>query len=345
VITRASYKHRALAWPVLPVAILASLGAGSAVAQEAPGHSPPPGPATAAVPGALRAWPVQGRVYVIAGAGQNVVVQVGDAGIELVNAGAAGTTPAVLAAIRQLSDKPIQFIIATSADLDAVGGAFELAKAGHMNTGQPGEPAGAGMVSQLNVLTRLTNENNPGVKLPTDAYEDGWSFFNDEAVVLTHAPAAHSDGDTWVFFRRSDVIVTAPFFEPGRYPVIDSAHGGSMTGTLNVLNDLIALMVPRENEEGGTYVVPARGRICDHTDIVNYRDALTIIRDRVAYYAGKGMSLEQVLAAKPSADYDGIYGAEEGPWTTRMFLEAVYKDVKAAAGRKQAPRASTGEAK
>jgi glyoxylase-like metal-dependent hydrolase (beta-lactamase superfamily II) len=300
------------------------------MAQEAPGRAPL---AAAPAPGALQVWPVQGRVYVIAGAGQNVVVQVGESAIEVVNAGAEGATPGVLAAIRQLSRKPIQFVIETSADSDAVGGSMELAKAGHMNTGQPGEPAGAAVLAQLNVLSRLTGQNLPGVKLPTDSFADEWSFFNDEAVLLKHAPAAHSDGDSWVFFRRSDVIVTGPFFEPERYPVIDTAKGGSIGGTLDALNDIIATMVPRENEEGGTYVVPARGRVCDHTDIVNYRDALTIIRDRVAYYAGKGMSLEQVLAQKPSADYDGIYGSEEGPWTTRMFLEAVYKGVKATAAR------------
>jgi glyoxylase-like metal-dependent hydrolase (beta-lactamase superfamily II) len=314
----------------LAAALAAALTCATAIAQEAPGHAPL---ALAAAPGALQAWPVQGRVYVIPGAGQNVVVQVGESAIEVVNAGAQGTSPGLLAAIRQLSRKPIQFIIETSADIDAVGGSMELAKAGHMNTGQPGEPAGAAVLAHLNVLNRLTEQNLPGVKLPTDSFEDDWSFFNEEAVLLKHAPAAHSDADSWVFFRRSDVIVTGPFFEPGRYPVIDTAKGGSIGGTLDVLNDIIATMVPRENEEGGTYVVPARGRICDHTDIVNYRDALTIIRDRVAYYAGKGMSFEQVLAQKPSADYDGIYGSEEGPWTTRMFLEAVYKGVKATAAR------------
>jgi cyclase len=285
---------------------------------------------------ALQAWHVQGRVYLIAGAGANIAVQVGDAAVEVVNAGSAGSTPQVLAAIRELSDKPLQFIMLTSADADVVSGSLELAQAGHFNSGQPGEPAGAAVVAQLGTLTRLAAENRPGVRLPTDAFETDWAFFNDEPVVLKQVRAAHSDGDSYVFFRRSDVIATGALFEPGRYPVIDGAHGGTVSGVIDALNELIGIMVPRENEEGGTYLIPGRGRICDRTDIVNYRDALTIIRARVAHYASRGMSLEKILAARPTADYDGIYGAEQGDWTTTMFIRAVYDDVRAAGSRKRA---------
>jgi len=299
--------------------------------------------ATAQAPAPLQAWHVQGRVYLIAGAGQNIAVQIGDDAVEVVNAGSAGTTPQVLAAIRELSDKPLQFIMLTNADPDVVSGSLALAQAGHFNSGQPGEPVGAGVVAQLNTLTRLAGESRPDVRLPTDAFGSDWSFFNDEPVVLRHAPAAHSDGDAYVFFRRSDVIVTGALFETARYPVIDSAHGGSVSGVIDALNEIIDTMVPRENEEGGTYLIPGRGRVCDRTDIVNYRDALTIIRARVANYVAKGMSLEKILAAHPTADYDGIYGAEQGDWTTRSFIAAVYQDVKAGGSRKRSRPAASAD--
>ena len=130
-----------------------------------------------------------------------------------------------------------------------------------------------------------------------------------------------------MFFRSSDVISTGELFNPSAYPVIEQDRGGSLEGILGALTDIIGVMVPRQNEEGGTYVVPAHGPICDHTAVVNYRDALAIIRARIRFYVAKGMTLEQVLSQRPSFDYDGLYGSDTGPWTTRMFIEAVYREV------------------
>jgi len=276
---------------------------------------------------AVQSWHVQGRVYMLVGAGSNITVQVGDEAVVLVNAGRADMSPQVIAAVRRLSDKPIEYIIDTSADEDDVGGSSAVAKLGFANTGQPGEPAGAGVIGQLMTLDRLSSQPPEGAEAPTDAFDDQWSFFNNEAIILQHAPAAHTGGDTYVFFRRSDVISTGDVFDTDLYPVIDAAHGGSIDGIINALNDIIAITVPEQNEEGGTLMVPGHGRVCDRTELVNYRDALTIIRARIAYYVGKGMSLQQILAARPTMDYDGIYGADSGPWTTHMFVEAVYRDV------------------
>jgi cyclase len=279
--------------------------------------------------GEVQTWHVQGRVYIVAGAGANITVQVGDAAVEVVNAGQADMSAAVISAIRQISDHPIQFLIDTSADADVVGGSAAVAKTGHANTGQPGEPPGAGIVAQLNVLTHLSSARLPGVAIPTDAYEEEWAFFNDEPVVLHHAPHAHADGDTYVLFRRSDVISTGDLFDVSSYPVIDTRNGGSLDGLIAALNDIIVLMVPRENEEAGTYVIPGHGRVCDRSEIVNYRDALTIIQGRIRHYVAKGMTLEQVLAAKPTMDYDGIYGAKQSAWTTRDFVETAYREAHA----------------
>ena len=285
--------------------------------------------------GKVQLWHVQGRVYVLVGAGNNITVQVGDDAVVLVNAGSAAETSDVMAAVQRLSSKRIAFIIDTSADADDVGGSGQLAKLGFEDTGQPGEPPGAAVVAQLGTLTRLTSAAVTGAAFPTDGFDASWSFFNNEPVILRHAPAAHTDGDSYVFFRRSDVISTGDLFDAERYPVIDAAKGGSIDGIIDGLNDIIDLMVPEQNEEGGTYVVPSRGAICDRNGVVNYRDALTIIRGRIAYYVSKGMTLEQVLAAKPTLDYDGVYGADSGPWTTRMFIEAVYRDVRAASASRR----------
>ena len=286
------------------------------------------GPTTLTTVGKIEIQHVQGTVYMLSGAGPNITVQLSDEAVYVVDAGPPEMTDQVVAAIRTLSKRPISNIIDTSADPDHAGGNANLAKAGFYDTGQPGERAGAGIAANLNVLNRLTAEKRPFEELPTDTYEvHSWALFNGEPVILMHAPAAHTDGDTYVFFRRSDVISTGDVYTPSLYPVIRADQGGTVDGLIDGLNDIIAIMVPRENEEGGTYLIPGHGRICDRTDIVDYRDALTIIRGRVQEMVSKGMTLDQVKAAKPSYDYDGMYGADSGEWTTSMFIEAVYNDV------------------
>jgi hypothetical protein len=122
-------------------------------------------------------------------------------------------------------------------------------------------------------------------------------------------------------------VSTGDIFTPHRYPVIETQKGGTINGEIDALNRIIDILVPKENEEGGTYVISGHGRVCDRTDFVNYRDMVTIIRDRIEDLVKKGKTLEQVKAAKPTLDYDGIYGADTGPWTTDMFIEAVYNDL------------------
>ena len=110
--------------------------------------------------------------------------------------------------------------------------------------------------------------------------------------------------------------------------MIDLANGGSIQGTIDALNRILQLAIPSKNfEEGGTYVIPGRGRISDEHDVAMYRDMVTIIRDRIKSLIAKKKSLAEVLAARPTLDYDGRFGAETGPWTTRMFIEAVYQDL------------------
>ena len=277
---------------------------------------------------------VQGRVHMLTGAGGNITIQVGDQSVVLVDTGLAQMSPQVLAAIHSLSQKPIEFIINTSVDDDHTGGNHNLSQAGEFRSGLAGEIQGASIISHIGVLDRMTATNGgkdtaaPQELWPTDTYDnDRWAIFNDEAVVMEHPHAAHTDGDSIVFFRRSDVISAGDILTPDHYPMIDAAKGGTINGEIDALNHLLELMVPRANEEGGTYVVPGHGRICDRAVVTNYRDMVTIVRDRIQAMLKKGMTLDQVKAARPTLDYDPRYNTPGGFWTADMFVEAAYKSL------------------
>ena len=109
------------------------------------------------------------------------------------------------------------------------------------------------------------------------------------------------------------------------FPVIEK--GGSINGVIAGLNRIIEITIPKDWQEGGTMVIPGHGRICDEADVVEYRDMVTIIRDRIQAMVKKGMTLDQVKAARPTLEYDSRYGSDSGPWTTSMFIEAVYRNL------------------
>jgi glyoxylase-like metal-dependent hydrolase (beta-lactamase superfamily II) len=174
----------------------------------------------------------------------------------------------------------------------------------------------------------MSTTNVPSESWPTDTYfTPEWSIFsNGEAVQLVHIDAAHSDGDSIVFFRRSDVISTGAIFDASGYPRFDLARGGSIAGVIEGLNRVLDIAVAGENQEGGTVIVPGRGRLSDETDVANYRDMVTIVRDRVRAMVAKGQSLQQVQQAQPTSDYDGLF-EEASDWTREMFVEAIYRDL------------------
>jgi len=287
---------------------------------------------------------VQGNVYMIAGAGANITFQVGDEFVILVDTGLPQMSEEVLAAIRSVTNKHILFIIDTSADENHTGGNANLSKAGLAlpNTGrnpllseeekflvQPGAP----IIAHINVLNRMSAPTGkeplfPSALWPTDTYDNKyWRLYNGEGVYIYHPSSAYTDGDSYVFFRSSDVVSTGDIFTLASYPVIKGDQGGSVNGLIDALNEIIELLEPKADEEGGTYVIPGHGHICDRHDVVNYRDMLTIIRGRIEYFIKQGMTLDEVKAAKPTLDYDGLFGATTGPWTSDMFVEAVYRDL------------------
>jgi len=286
----------------------------------------------------IEVLPVQGNVYMIVGAGGNITVQVGEEALLVVNTGAPGRSKDVVAAIRTISDKPISYIINTSGDEDVIAGNHDVGAEGsfapYVQGGTSGERTGAAVLAYISVLKRMAVPSGktplvPENLQPTDTYDtNDWRLFNNEGVVMEHMPAAHTDGDTIVFFRRSDVVSTGDIFNPESFPVIDLDRGGSINGEIDALNHIVDdLLITKFGEEAGTYVIPGRGRLCDRTDIVNYRDMVTIIRDRVEDLIKKGMTLDQVKSAKPALGFDTLYGGGEKSRATETFVETIYRDL------------------
>jgi cyclase len=294
-------------------------------------------PALAQAP--LDELPAQGNVFMIAGPGGNTTVQIGHEAVIVVDTQTAGVSDELLAAIAKLSAKPIRHIINTSVDAEHTGGNEAVSRAGTyvrlIDSFDPrGQRSEAGIVAHVNVLGRMsapTGAEAPAAAWPSDTYfTEEWALFvNGEALQLIHVPAAHTDGDTMVFFRRSDVISTGDIYSTSRYPRFDPQLGGSIAGVIEGLNRILDVTIAGENQEGGTVVIPGHGRLSDETEVANYRDMVTIVRDRVAAMLDAGMTLEQVQAAKPTSDYDGIY--DEPGWTGSMFVAAVYRDLAGAA--------------
>jgi len=276
--------------------------------------------------GEVKAVHVQGNVHMIVGAGANIAVQAGEDGVLVVDTGNAGSSDKVLAAIKQIAPgKEIRWVVNTGMSPDHTGGNESVSKSGRTVNGNI-----AAIVSHENTAARMVKAGVADSARPFNTYfEPSRDFpFNGEPIMLFHDDATADDTGTVVMFRRSDVIATGDLFRTEGYPVIDLANGGSIDGTIAGLNRLLDLTVPSKMlEEGGTYVIPGHGRISDEHDVAMYRDMLVIIRDRIKNMVQKKMTLEQVKAAHPTLDYDGRYGADTGPWTTAMFIEAVYREM------------------
>ncbi|MGB7218619.1 MAG: MBL fold metallo-hydrolase [Vicinamibacterales bacterium] len=289
----------------------------------------------------IEVLPVQGKVYMLVGGGANVAVQIGQEGVVVVDTGAAGQSRRIIAAIRRLTNKPIRTIINTSADPDHVAGnaAFVEAAGGPRGPGTAtplGPNAGAEMISTEGAYNKMLTGGPGRPEMLGDALPRSTFFTprkdiysNGEGIALIFQPRAHTDGDLMAHFRASDVVVTGDVFNTTSYPVIDTAQRGTVNGVIAALNTIIELTIPERNQMGGTRVIPGHGRISNEADVVDYRDMVTIIRDRIRDAVNKGMTLEQVKAAKFSLEYDGIYGATTGPWTTDMFTEAIFREMTA----------------
>jgi glyoxylase-like metal-dependent hydrolase (beta-lactamase superfamily II) len=288
---------------------------------------------------------VRPNFYMIAGAGGNIGVQIGSDGVVLVNAGVESASGQVLATIRKLTDLPIRYVIDTNADADFVGGNGKVAKAGKtIFTNVLGNPAladamtnggAAAILAHDSILQRMSAPTGKAAPFPDDAlpteafYSKRYTLrMNDEGIEVLHEPAAHSDADSFVFFRGSDVVVAGDVMDTTRFPVIDIANGGSVQGEIDALNKLIELAIPPTPfiyKGVGTYVIPGHGRLCEQMEVVDYRDMVVVVRDVIADMLKQGMTLDQIKAASPAKPYETQYGTKEG--STSAFVEAIYKSL------------------
>jgi len=335
----------ALAAVALLGAAPATVRAQAAAAQGAPGRPAPPQPTRANTP--LEVVQLRPDFFAIVGAGANIAVQTGPDGVVVVDTGSGDRSADVVAEIRKITTRPIRYIINTSAHRDHVGGNDDLSKAGQsiIPTGGLNEIGAAGgrapILAEEHVQAAMTAPTGeqapfpvgawPTVTYSSDLMETQKDLYiNGEAIITTYQPNAYSDGDSVVFFRRSDIVVTGEVYDPTRFPRIDLDKGGSIQGVIDALNRIIGITVPPVPlvwQEGGTIVVGAHGVIGHEADVVDYRDMVTIIRDRIQDSIKKGQTLAQIRQADPVKGYRRRFGADSGPWTTNQFIEAVYKSL------------------
>jgi cyclase len=315
---------------IVIAAVAAALaGAGGSAAQQASGAN-------------LEVLELRPNFYMIAGAGGNIGFQVGADGVVVVDSGAAASADAVVAAIKKVTTQPIRYVINTSGDADHAGGNEAVAKAGQTLFTQGGGAGigadflggAASILSVEQVLTRMSGKSSPFpvAAWPTETFNQPrkYMYLNGEGIEIFHQTAAHTDGDAIVFFRRSDVVVAGDVFDTTRFPVIDLAKGGTIRGEIAALQKLVDTAIPSVpivSREEGTLIIPGHGRICDQLDVVEYRDMVTIIRDRIRDLMKQGLSLEQIKAASPARGYTRRYGSDTGSWTTNNFIEAVYRSM------------------
>jgi cyclase len=280
----------------------------------------------------LELLPVQGNIHMLSGAGGNITVQAGKDGVFLVDSGTAAMSDRVLQAIRTVSKGQVTYIVNTNDRSDHAGGNETFARTGRPLAINRAAQASVFIVAFSTILDRMSDRTAkpsiPERAWPNDTYSGPQKnlYFNGEGIQILHQPAS-TDGDSIVVFRRSDVISTGDMFDPTQYPIIDVGNGGSLQGVLEGLNRLRQMVIPADHVEGGTMIVPGHGRLCDMADLAIYHQMVTIVRDRLQDMIKRGMTLEQVKAARPTRDYDPIYGSTTGTWTTDMFIEAAYRSL------------------
>jgi glyoxylase-like metal-dependent hydrolase (beta-lactamase superfamily II) len=275
------------------------------------------------LPQGIRSMHVKGNVWAVMGGGGNVTVQVGDEGVLVVDTGTEQMAGAIRAEIRKIAgDKPIRYVINTHWHADHTGGNARLAQ-------EPKQRAA--ILAHENVGLRLTESKSSVGSLVMDTFygQSKNIYFNGEAIEIIHVPSAHTDSDAIVFFRGSDVVSAGDVIATENLPIFLLKEGGSMNGSIDALNRIIDITVAETRGQGGTTVIPGHGRLYDEADVVEYRDMLTILRDRIQDGISKGKTLQQVKEMRPTLDYDGVFGATTGFWTTDMFIESAYQSLSA----------------
>ena len=278
---------------------------------------------------------VQGNVYALFGPDSNITVQAGREGILIVDAMSVELSDKVVTAIRGISDQPLRYIVNTHYHPDHTGGNASVSRAGQRisdydvaaRTEAAGEPAP--IIAHENVLMTLAQRDSDPEGWPFSTYpvESRDMYLNGEAIFLLHEPNAHTNGDSIVHFRGSDVISTGDIFSTVSYPYIDVENGGTIRGIIDALNHIIDIAVPAHLQEGGTMIIPGHGRLADEADVLEYRDMLTLIASFIQAMIDEGRSLREVQQARPTLGWDGRYGSDSGAWTTEQFVETIYREL------------------
>jgi glyoxylase-like metal-dependent hydrolase (beta-lactamase superfamily II) len=261
----------------------------------------------------IKTTKVGANFYTLEGSGGTIGVLTGPDGVLMVDSQFAPLTDKIVAAIKQISDRPIRFMINTHVHPDHTGGNENLGK------------MGVTIVSRDELRARLAAGTNgrgaPPAALPVLTYRVAMTFHMDgEDVQAIAVPAAHTDGDTMVRFPGVDVIMTGDFYRSVGYPNIDRANGGTLRGLLAGLNAVVDLAGP------STRIIPGHGATVDKTAVAAHRDMIIAIRDRVTALIKQGKTLEEVLAAKPAADYDAK--VPQVGTTGERFIGQLYAELK-----------------
>ena len=259
-------------------------------------------------------------VYMMTGAGGNLGVSAGEDGVFLIDSQFAPLTPKIQEAIGKVSAKPVRFLLNTHWHFDHTGGNENLGK------------AGAVIVAQENVRKRLSKEGliaffgmktkaEPPVALPVITFTRDLSFqLNGEEIRAFYVPRAHTDGDTIVVFPKSDVVHMGDTFFNKMYPFIDTSSGGSVAGVLAAVDRALKMVGDK------TKIIPGHGPLGTNADLKAYRDMLAAVSGRVASQVKQGKKMEEVVASKPTAQYDEAWG--KGFLAPEKFVEMLYGNLK-----------------
>ena len=253
---------------------------------------------------ALTIYPVAGSVYYLEGTGGNIGLSVGEDGIVMIDDQFAPLTERILATIAELDDGEIRFLINTHVHPDHTGGNENLGK------------MGIAILANDRVRVRMVEEMNPDEALPILTYSDTTTVhLNGEEVHVFTVPPAHTDGDSFIHFRGADVLHLGDVFRTNNFPYIDVSRGGTLRGTLEALAIAIGMSGP------DTLIIPGHGVLASREDVVEFRDMTLIVAERVESLVREGASLEDVLAAGTTSEYEAQWGDPE------RFLGGLYVEV------------------